>query len=70
MIVVGLTFLGSINNKAHGCPNLIGFKKTRGVSRCGLAIIYIKRYLMAKEKNYENSSISPSKNIIFIKKIL
>jgi hypothetical protein len=25
---------------------------------------------MAKEKNYENSSISPSKNIIFIKKIL
>jgi hypothetical protein len=43
-------------------------KKTRGVSHCGLAI-YIKKYLKAKEEYYENSNISPCKNIIF-KKIL
>jgi hypothetical protein len=41
---------------------------TRGVPHCGLAI-YIKKYVKAKEELYENSNISPSKNIIF-KKIL
>ncbi len=39
---------------------------TWGVSQCGLAI-YIKKYLKEK-KNYENSSISPCKNIM-LKKI-
>jgi hypothetical protein len=35
-------------------------EKTRGVSQCGLAIIYIKKgILWQKKKNYENSSISP-----------
>jgi len=43
-------------------------QKKRGVSHCGLAI-YIKKYLKAKEEYYENSNISPCKNIIF-KKIL
>jgi hypothetical protein len=38
---------------------------TRGVSHCGLAV-YIKKYLKAK-KVYENSNISPCKNIIFKK---
>jgi hypothetical protein len=33
---------------------------------CGLAI-YMKKYLNAKKKNYENSNISPCKNIIFQK---
>jgi len=37
--------------------------KEKGVSHCGLAI-YIKRYLKAKEENYEKSNIFPSKNII------
>jgi hypothetical protein len=41
---------------------------TRGVSHCGLAI-YIKKYFLRQKKNYENSNISPCKNIIF-KKIL
>ncbi len=41
-------------------------KKTRGVSHCGLAI-YIKKYLKAKEEYYENSNISPCKNISFKK---
>jgi hypothetical protein len=36
------------------------------VSHCGLAI-YIKKYLKAKKKNYENSNISACKNIIFKK---
>jgi hypothetical protein len=36
------------------------------VSHCGLAI-YIKKYLKAKKKNYENSYISACKNIIFKK---
>jgi hypothetical protein len=40
--------------------------RTKGVSHCGLAI-YIKRYLNAKEELYENSNISPCKNIIFQK---
>jgi hypothetical protein len=40
--------------------------KEKGVSHCGLAV-YIKRYLKAKEENYEKSNISPSKNIIFKK---
>jgi hypothetical protein len=31
---------------------------------CGLAI-YIKKHLKEKKKNYENSNISPCKNIIF-----
>jgi len=42
--------------------------KTKDVSYSGLAI-YIKKYLKAKKKDYENSNISPCKNIIF-KKIL
>jgi hypothetical protein len=33
------------------------------VSCCGLAI-YIKKYLQANKKHYENSNISPCKNII------
>ncbi len=37
---------------------------TRGVSHCGFAI-YIKMYLKAKNKNYENSNISTCNNIIF-----
>jgi hypothetical protein len=38
------------------------------VTHFGLAI-YIKKYLKAqKKKNYENSNISPCKNIIFKKK--
>jgi hypothetical protein len=39
---------------------------TRGVSHCGFAI-YIKKYLKAKNKNYENSNISTCNNIIFLK---
>jgi hypothetical protein len=41
-------------------------KVTRGVSHCCLAI-YIKKYLIAKKKNYGNSNISPCKNILFQK---
>jgi hypothetical protein len=41
-------------------------KKTRGVSHCSLAI-YIKIYPKAKEEFFENSNISPCKNIIFKK---
>jgi hypothetical protein len=37
------------------------------VSHYGLAI-YIKKYLKEKEAYYENSNISPCKNIIFPKK--
>jgi len=36
------------------------------VSYCGLAI-YIKKNVKAKKKDYENSNISPCKNIIFKK---
>jgi hypothetical protein len=36
--------------------------KTRGPSQCGLAIC-IKKY--QQKKNYENSNISPCKNITF-----
>ncbi len=43
--------------------------KTRGVSHC-LLVIYIKIYILRQKKNYENSNISPCKNIIFKKKIL
>jgi hypothetical protein len=43
-----------------------GQQETRGVTHCGLDI-YIKRYLKAKKNNYENSNISPGKNIIFKK---
>jgi len=39
-------------------------KKTGGVTHCDHAI-YIKKYLKTKKKNYENSNISPYKNIIF-----
>jgi hypothetical protein len=39
---------------------------TRGVSHCGLAI-YITKYLKAKSELYEDSNISPCKNIIFNK---
>jgi hypothetical protein len=41
-------------------------KKKGCVSHCGLAI-YIKKHLRAKEEYYENSNISPCKNIIFKK---
>jgi hypothetical protein len=43
-------------------------QKQQGVCQnCGLAI-YIKKYFFpAKKKNYENSNISPCKNIIFQK---
>jgi hypothetical protein len=61
--------LGSINNKAHGCSKIsLDLKKQGACHIVALAIIYNKRYIMAKEENYENSCISPSKNIIFIKK--
>jgi hypothetical protein len=33
--------------------------KEKGVSPCGLAIC-VKRYLKAKEENYEKSNISPT----------
>jgi hypothetical protein len=33
----------------------------------GELAIYIKKYFKAKKKNYGNSNISPSKDIIFIK---
>jgi hypothetical protein len=36
------------------------------VSHCGLAI-YIKKSIARQKKNYENSNISPCKNIIFKK---
>jgi hypothetical protein len=36
--------------------------KTRGVSHCGLAIYILKK--LRQKKNYENSNISPCKNII------
>jgi hypothetical protein len=39
------------------------------MSHCGL-VIYIKKYLKAKKKNYENSNTSSCKNIIKISKIL
>jgi hypothetical protein len=39
-------------------------KKTGGMTHCDHAI-YIKKYLKTKKKNYENSNISPYKNIIF-----
>jgi hypothetical protein len=42
-------------------------QRSQGVfSHCGLAI-YIKKYLIAKKKNYGNSNISPCKNILFPK---
>ncbi len=38
------------------------------MSHCGLVAIYIKKYLLRQKKNcYENSNISPCKNIIFKK---
>jgi hypothetical protein len=37
------------------------------VLHCGLAI-YIKKYLKAKKKNYENSNISPCKKYNLQKK--
>jgi hypothetical protein len=37
-----------------------------GVSHFGLAN-YIKKSILRQKKNYENSNISPSKNIIFKK---
>jgi hypothetical protein len=49
--------------KCTECKN----KQRGGVSHCGLAI-YIKKCLKAKKKrNYENSNISPCKNIVFTK---
>jgi hypothetical protein len=46
----------------HACFHSL----TRGVSHCGLAI-YIKKSISRQKKNYENSNISPCKNIIFKK---
>jgi hypothetical protein len=45
-----------------GRQNLV----TRGVSHRSLAI-YIKKSILWQKKNYENSNISPCKNIIFLK---
>jgi hypothetical protein len=45
---------------------LVNAIEKQGVSQCGLIAIFIKKYLKAKE-NYENSNISPCKNIIFNK---
>jgi hypothetical protein len=42
-------------------------KKIPQKTHRGLAI-YIKKYLIRQKKNYENSNISPCKNIIFKKK--
>jgi hypothetical protein len=39
---------------------------TRGVSDYGLAI-YILKGILRQKKNYENSNISPCKNVIFKK---
>jgi hypothetical protein len=41
--------------------------ETRGVSHCGLAIYIKKVCILRQKKNYENSNISPCKNIIFKK---
>jgi hypothetical protein len=41
-------------------PTELTHQTTRSASNCGLAI-YIKKYLKAKRKNYENSNISPCK---------
>jgi hypothetical protein len=41
--------------------------KTRGVSHCGLAILFTLKGNLRQKKNYENSNISPCKNIIFKK---
>jgi hypothetical protein len=38
---------------------------TRGVSHCVALPFTLKGILRQKKKNYENSNISPSKNIIF-----
>jgi hypothetical protein len=46
----------------HACFHSI----TSGVSHCSLAI-YIKKSILRQKKNYENSNISPCKNIIFKK---
>jgi len=43
-----------------------GLYITRGVSHCGLAI-YILKGILRQKKNYENSNISPCKNVIFKK---
>jgi hypothetical protein len=40
---------------------------TRGVSHCGVAICIFKRVSEGKKKNYENSKVSPCKNIMFKK---
>ncbi len=42
------------------------YKQTRGVSHCSLAI-YTKKSILRQKTNYENSNISPCKNIIFKK---
>jgi len=36
----------------------------KGVPHCGLAI-YILKGILRQKKNYENSNISPCKNVIF-----
>jgi hypothetical protein len=47
-------------------PFYVFGSKTRGVSHRGIAI-YIKKSILRQKKNYENSNISPCKNIIFKK---
>jgi hypothetical protein len=42
---------------------------TRGVSHC-VALPFTLRSILGQKKNYENSNISPCKNVIFKKKIL
>jgi len=39
--------------------------ETRGVSHCVLPLTF--KYILRQKKNYENSNISPCKNILFEK---
>ncbi len=43
---------------------------TRGVSHTVAFAIHIKKGILRQKENYENSNISPSKNIIFKKNLL
>jgi len=58
----------NITSKGYTHPPAKKKTKTRGVLHC-LLVIYIKNiYILRQKKNYENSNISPCKNIIFKKK--
>jgi hypothetical protein len=46
------------------------WKKTRGVSHFVALPFTLKISILRQKKNYENSNISPCKNIIFFKNIL